>query len=115
MNSATRLHAAACAFDQMPASHGVMRPSGVTPLASTHTMPAPPTARLPRCTKCQSFGMPSSDEYWHIGETMTRLGRTTERSCRGEKRADKARAESGEEGNSKAGVGNAIAQAAWPR
>ena len=35
--------------------------------------PAPPTARLPRCTKCQSFAKPSSDEYSHIGETAIRL------------------------------------------
>src|SRR5688572_1109081 len=80
MKSATGFHARACAWDQIPASHGVMRPSGVTPLASTHTTAAPPTARLPRWTKCQSFGIPSTDEYWHMGETRIRLGRTSERS-----------------------------------
>src|SRR5688572_5744872 len=90
MKSATGFHARACASDQMPASHGVMRPSGVTPAASTQTRPAPPTARLPRCTRCQSFGMPSSEEYWHIGDTRTRLGRVTERSARGEKSCDMA-------------------------
>jgi hypothetical protein len=31
------------------------------------------------------FASPSSDEYWHIGETSTRLGRTTLRSVIGEK------------------------------
>ena len=36
-------HARACASDQMPAHAGVMRPSGVTPAASTHTIEAPPT------------------------------------------------------------------------
>ena len=39
-----------------------MRPSGVTAVASTITIPAPPTARLPKWTICQSFGMPSSAE-----------------------------------------------------
>src|SRR4051812_37195125 len=38
-----------------------------------HTNAAPPAARLPRCTKCQSFANPSSEEYWHIGETAIRL------------------------------------------
>jgi hypothetical protein len=32
--------------------------------------------------------MPSSLEYWHIGETNTRLGKVTERSRRGEKRRE---------------------------
>jgi hypothetical protein len=32
--------------------------------------------------------MPSSEEYWHIGETKIRLGNVTERSCNGEKRWD---------------------------
>ena len=58
------------------------------PLASTHTSDAPPTARLPRCTRCQSFGMPSSLEYWHMGETKTRLWNETERSAKGEKSCD---------------------------
>ena len=83
MKSTIGFHARACSDDQMPASHGVMRPSGDTPDASTHTMPAPPMARLPRCTWCHSFGMPLSEEYWHIGETKTRLGNVTERSVSG--------------------------------
>src|ERR1700687_525921 len=33
------------------------------------TRPAPPTARLPRCTRCQVCGWPSFAEYWQIGET----------------------------------------------
>src|SRR5271167_663914 len=61
----------------MPLSAGVIRPSGDTAVASTITRPAPPTAREPRCTRCQSFGKPSSDEYWHIGETAMRLRSTT--------------------------------------
>jgi hypothetical protein len=32
--------------------------------------------------------MPSSLEYWHIGETNTRLGKVTERTGRGEKRRE---------------------------
>jgi hypothetical protein len=32
--------------------------------------------------------MPSSLEYWHIGETKMRLWKETERSCSGEKRRD---------------------------
>jgi hypothetical protein len=79
MKSTIGRNAFACASDQMPLSHAVIRPWGETPLASTITSPAPPTARLPRCTKCQSFGMPSSLEYWHIGETKMRFGKVTER------------------------------------
>ncbi len=48
--------AATCSSDQMPESSGLMRPSGVTALASTITAPAPPVARAPRCTRCQSLG-----------------------------------------------------------
>jgi hypothetical protein len=32
--------------------------------------------------------MPSSLEYWHMGETKTRLRKVTERSASGEKRVD---------------------------
>ncbi len=37
------------------AQPGVIRPSGETAVASAITSPAPPTAREPRWTKCQSF------------------------------------------------------------
>ena len=37
------------------------------------TSPAPPTARLPRWTRCQSSANPSTEEYWHMGETTIRL------------------------------------------
>src|SRR5688500_11540787 len=50
-----------------------MRPSGATAVASAITRAAPPTARAPRCTRCQSFGTPSSAEYWHMGETTMRF------------------------------------------
>ncbi len=81
-----RWNAWACASDQIPESHGEMRPSGDTAVASTRTSAAPPTARLPRCTKCQSVGSPSSLEYWHIGETNTRFLNSTPRSVSGENR-----------------------------
>src|SRR5690348_18490391 len=73
MNGTMRDQASACASFQMPASSGEMRPSGETELASVNTSPAPPTARLPRCTRCQSVGTPPGEEYWHIGDTTMRL------------------------------------------
>src|SRR5262245_7797184 len=54
-----------------------MRPSGVTPVASTMTSPAPESAMLPRCTRCQSVIEPSMAEYWHIGETWIRFGNSS--------------------------------------
>src|SRR5450759_2551618 len=44
-----------------------MRPSGETAVASAMTSAAPPAARAPRWTRCQSFATPSSAEYMHIG------------------------------------------------
>src|SRR6188472_4227566 len=70
----------------MPRSTELMRPSAVTAAASVRTAPAPPTARLPRWTTCQSLASPSWLEYSHIGETTIRLRSVTSRSCRGEKR-----------------------------
>src|SRR3954468_15139895 len=52
-----------------------MRPSGVTPVASTTNKPAPEHANWPRCIRCQSVMQPSRAEYWHMGETTMRLGR----------------------------------------
>src|SRR5260221_2390041 len=54
-----------------------MRPSGVTPVASTIISPAPEQAYWPRCMRCQSVMRPSLAEYWHIGETTMRLGSVT--------------------------------------
>src|SRR4029077_15383440 len=51
--------------------------------ASVSTKPAPPTARLPKCTKCQSFAYPSALEYWHIGETNTRFANVISRIAMG--------------------------------
>ncbi len=72
-----------CASLQIPRSAGEIRPSGVTAVASVMTSAAPPTARLPRCTRCQSFAKPSRLEYWHIGLTTIRFFMTTPRSASG--------------------------------
>src|SRR5204863_1913303 len=61
-----------------------MRPTGSTDVASMHSMAAPDSASEPRCTMCHSLAWPCSEEYWHIGETTTRLGRVTLRSVIGE-------------------------------
>src|SRR3954469_9393358 len=61
-----------------------MRPVASTAVASMHSMPAPDNASVPRCTTCHSLALPSSEEYWHIGDTTTRLGRVTPRSVIGE-------------------------------
>jgi CheY-like chemotaxis protein len=63
-----------------------MRPAGVTAVASVRTSAAPPTARLPRCTRCQSFEKPSTLEYSHIGETTMRLASVSDRMVKGSKR-----------------------------
>jgi hypothetical protein len=49
-------------------------------------MPAPPTARAARWTKCQSPARPSSAEYWHIGDIIMRLGVCTDRRVSGRNR-----------------------------
>jgi hypothetical protein len=40
---------------------------------------APPTARVPKCTRCHWLARPFSLEYSHIGETAMRLERVTPR------------------------------------
>ena len=77
MNRLIRASGSICASFHSPASCGVMRPSAVTAVASQITSAAPPTAREPRCTRCQSFACPSPDEYMHIGDTPMRLRRVT--------------------------------------
>src|SRR4051794_3374076 len=72
-NVAMRASGAICASLHIPMSPWVMRPCFVTAVASTITMPAPPSAKRPRWTKCQSLARPSSAEYWHIGEMMMRF------------------------------------------
>ncbi len=70
-----RLSPGMCSSFQMPRSPGEMRPSGTTAAASMTTRPAPPWARLPRCTKCQSLAKPSCAEYWHMGEDSNAVGK----------------------------------------
>src|SRR5688572_715097 len=79
MKCVARASGSKCRSLQTPRSCGEMRPSGVTAAASVKTRPAPPMARLARCTKCQSFAMPSREEYWHIGETPMRLWKVMSR------------------------------------
>ena len=74
-----RCRGSICSSFHRPRSWAVIRPSGVTAVASVKISPAPPTARLPRWTRCQSLASPSTLEYWHIGETAMRLRRV---SCR---------------------------------
>ena len=80
-----RDQACVCSSFQMPVSCGLIRPSGTTAVASVSTSPKPPWARAPRCTRCQSVGMPfcSGTEYWHIGATQMRLRKVVSRSVRG--------------------------------
>ena len=85
MKSVIRRYPAACSSFQIPASCREILPSGVTAVASVSTNPAPPRATPPRCTRCQSVGCPSTDEYWHIGATQTRLEKVMPRTVSGEK------------------------------
>ena len=84
----TRCKAASWASLYRPRQPGVMRPSGHTAVASTHSRPAPEIARLPRWIRCQSTGRPSTALYWHIGETMIRLGSVSGPKRTGVNRAD---------------------------
>ncbi len=66
-NRVIRASGSMCSSFQIPKSSGLIRPSGNTADASVKTSAAPPTAREPRCTRCQSVAKPSGLEYWHIG------------------------------------------------
>src|SRR5262249_13332702 len=70
----------------MPRSCGLIRPTADTAVASVITSDAPPTARLPRWTRCQSFENPSTLEYSHIGETTIRFDSVSERKAIGSNR-----------------------------
>src|SRR5262245_60069903 len=87
MKRLIRASGSRCFSAQIPASPGVIRPSGETAVASAITSPAPPTAREPRWTKCQSVATPSAEEYWHIGETPMRLRNVMDLIVHGEKRS----------------------------
>src|SRR5262245_40426595 len=73
----TRAIAASLSSVYRPVQPCVMRPSRVTPVASTTTMPGPDSASWPRWIRCQSVIEPSSAEYWHIGDTTMRFGSVT--------------------------------------
>ena len=78
-----RRQASTCSGLYIPVHPGLMRPSRLTSVISATISAAPPDARLPRCTRCQSFGVPSSAEYWHIGDTTMRFASTRSRSRNG--------------------------------
>src|SRR3979411_1380420 len=64
-----------------------MRPLASTAVASMQKIAAPDSANELMWVKCQSLASPSTDEYWHIGATMMRLGRLKPRSLIGENKA----------------------------
>src|SRR5580765_1756153 len=57
----------------MPVQPSEIRASGETHVISVITRPAPPSARVPRCVRWKSVGVPSTAEYMSIGATTTRL------------------------------------------
>src|SRR6202161_3625052 len=61
----------------MPVQPGVIRPVGETQTISVITSPAPPSALPPRWTRWKSPGTPSRAEYMSIGETITRVARSS--------------------------------------
>src|SRR5207244_13659874 len=63
-----------------------MRPMASTCVASMQNIAAPESASELMWVKCQSVAAPFSAEYWHIGETMMRLGSFRSRNWIGEKR-----------------------------
>ena len=65
----------------------MIRPIGSTAVASMQNTAAPDSASELMWVKCQSLASPSTEEYWHIGATMTRLESVRPRSLIGEKRA----------------------------
>ena len=64
-----------------------MRPIASTAVASMQNIAAPDSASELIWVKCQSLASPSTDEYWHIGATMMRLGSVRSRSLIGVNRA----------------------------
>jgi len=85
MKRVMRSRGSICPSSHRPRSWGLMRPSGSTAEASVSTSPAPPWARPPRWTRCQSEGRPAVAEYWHMGETAMRLGKVVPRRVSGSK------------------------------
>ena len=87
-NAFTGAMAATCASFQSPAQPGVIRPSGVTAVASAMIRPVPPMATPPIWAMCQSVATPSLDEYWHIGPIPMRLRSVMSLILSGSKSAD---------------------------
>lgn len=89
--SVIRRKAVTCSSFQMPRSYGLMRPSGLTAVASVMISPVPPAARAARWAKCQSVGTPAASPfgaalYWHIAGIQMRLGTVRDRRVSGAKR-----------------------------
>ena len=61
--STIRFQASTCSGAYIPAQPGEILPSASTLVISVMINPAPPTARLPRWTRCQSSTVPSVAEY----------------------------------------------------
>ena len=85
--SMTRFAAASLSSEYMPAHFSVIRPSGLTCVASVITRAPAPSENEPRCIRCQSPAEPLSELYWHIGETAMRFLSVRPRSVIGEKSA----------------------------
>ena len=79
--------AASVASFHRPRQPGVMRPIASTWVASMQNIAAPDSAIVFIWVKCQSLASPFSAEYWHIGDTMMRLGSVRPRNWIGENRA----------------------------
>src|SRR3954467_10657213 len=75
-----------------------MRPSAVTAVASIVNRPAPDISSWPQWTRCQSVAQPSTAEYWHIGDTTTRLERVSSRKRSGSKSPVRAAVRAGSVG-----------------
>src|SRR5579872_807769 len=79
--------AASVASFHRPRQPGVIRPMASTWVASMQNIAAPDNESVLMWVKCQSFALPFSAEYWHIGATMMRLGSVSSRRRIGENRA----------------------------
>src|SRR5450830_1191215 len=73
MEDRTFANAASVSSDHKPRSVGEILPIGSTAVASMINKPAPERARPPRWIRCQSVGLPSTAEYWHIGAMIIRF------------------------------------------
>ena len=61
----------------------MIRPCGVTAVASIKDKPGPRVMIPPRCARCQGVKWPLSAEYWHSGERMMRFWKVRPRRVRG--------------------------------